>query len=70
MTIIHSATFRSFHQGVDVTLSLRQSGADFFVRCQPCGYPLISKYDTACASLAEAESLYTAKFGIGMTGRP
>ena len=70
MAIIRTLTFRAFHQGVDVTLSLRQDGEDFIVRCQPCDYPLISKYDTACASLAEAESLYTAKFGVGMTGRP
>lgn len=70
MTIIHTTTFRSFHQGVDVTLSLRQDGANFIVRCQPCGYPLISKYDTACGSLAEAESLYSTKFSIGMVGRP
>lgn len=70
MQIIHTTTFRSFHQGVDVTLSLRQNGANYIVRCQPCGYPLISKYDTLCASLAEAESLYTTKFNIGMVGRP
>jgi hypothetical protein len=68
VTIIHTATFRSFHQGVNVTLSLRRNGATFLVRCQPCGYPLIPNYDTTCATLAEAESLYTRKFGIGMTG--
>lgn len=68
MTTIRTATFRSFHQGVDVTLSLRQDGAHFLVRCQPCGYPLISKYDTLCASRAEAESVYTTKFNVGMTG--
>lgn len=68
MTTIHTATFRSFHQGVDVTLSLRQEGAGYIVRSQPCGYPLIAIYDTFAASLAEAERIYTAKFGIGMTG--
>ena len=68
MATILTATFRSFHQGIDVTLSLRQVGANYVVRCQPCGYPLISKYDTTCASLVEAESLYTQKFGFGMTG--
>lgn len=69
MAIIHTATFRSFHQGVDVTLSLRLDGASHFVRCQPCGYPLRPEWNTACASLAEAESLYTTKFNVGMTGR-
>jgi hypothetical protein len=68
MTIIHTSTFRSFHQGVDVTLSLRQDGASFIVRCQPCGYAVRPSYDTTCATLAEAESLYTHKFSIGMTG--
>lgn len=68
MTIINSNAFRSFHQGVVVTLSLRQDGGKFLVRCQPAGYPLKPNYDTPCASLAEAEALYTKKFGVGMTG--
>jgi hypothetical protein len=68
MTIIHTTTFRSFHQGVVVTLSLRQDGARFFVRCQPAGYSVRPSYDTDCASLAEAESLYTSKYSIGMVG--
>ena len=70
MSIIHTATFRSFHQGVDVTLSMRQNGANYIVRCQPCGYPLRPEWDTSCASLTEAESLYTTKFNIGMLGHP
>ena len=68
MEIIRSATFRSFHQGVVVTLSLRQDGDSFLVRCQPQGFPLIPKYNTPCASRAEAEAVYTRKFGVGMTG--
>lgn len=68
MNIIHTTTFRTFHQGVIVTLSLRQDGANFIVRCQPRGYPLNSTYDTACASLAEANTIYTQKYSIGMVG--
>jgi len=68
MAIIRKATFRSFHQGVVVTLSLRQDGDAFLVRCHPHGFPLIPKYNTPCASLAEAEAVYTYKFGVGMTG--
>jgi hypothetical protein len=68
MTIIHTATFRSFHQGVVVTLSLRQDAGAFFVRCQPAGYPLRASYDTACASLPEAQALYTSKYASGMEG--
>lgn len=70
MSIIHTATFRTFHQGAIVTLSLRQIGANFIVRCQPSGYPLKPNYDTACASLAEAENIYTHKFSVGMVGSP
>lgn len=69
MVLVHTTTFRSFHQGVEVTLSMHQNGANsFVVRCRPCGYPLLPKYDTVCGSLAEAESIFTRKFNIGMTG--
>lgn len=70
MKIILTNTFRTFHQGVIVTLSLRQDGEKFFVRCHPHGYPLKSNYNTNCASLDEARKLYSQKYSIGMVGVP
>ena len=64
--ILRTTTFRTFYQGVVVTLSLRQRESDFIVRCQPYGYPLIPAYDTVCATLDEAERAYTHKFCLGM----
>jgi hypothetical protein len=68
MTVLRTTTFRTFHQGGIVTLSLRQDADRFLVRCQPRGYPVIPKYDTACTSLADAEAVYAEKFSIGMVG--
>jgi hypothetical protein len=66
--IIITNTFRAFHTGIIVTLSLREDDAGFFVRCQSRGYAVGPKSDTRCASRAEAETVYTRKYSIGMVG--
>lgn len=70
MTTLLTATFRSFHQGVVVTLSLRQDADGYFVRCQPAGYAVRPNYDTRCGSITEAEAVFSQKYNIGMVGAP
>lgn len=71
MNAIMSATLRSHHQGVMVTISLRHDRAGkYVVRCQPSGYPWRAEYDRPCASWAEAERVFTAKYNIAVTGEP